>query len=165
MPWFFVDYWYIVLVIPAVILTLVAQIYVKVTFNRFGKVPCALTGAATSALIQQKNGLNLPIAAVRGSMTDYYDPVNRSIHLSDTVRDMATVSAVGVAAHETGHALQYAAGYRPAVFRTRIVPITNFASGISIYLVMLGLLLSFELLAYLGVFFFGFAVAMESKKS
>jgi len=161
MPWFFVDYWYIVLVIPAVILTLVAQIYVMVTFNRFGKVPCALTGAATSALIQQKNGLNLPIAAVRGSMTDYYDPVNRSIHLSDTVRDMATISAVGVAAHETGHALQYAAGYRPAVFRTRIVPITNFASGISIYLVMLGLLLSFELLAYLGVFFFGFAVLFQ----
>lgn len=161
MPWFFVDYWYIVLVLPAVFLTLVAQIHVKSVFSRYSRVPCALTGTAASRLIQQNNGLSLPIVAVNGSMTDFYDPVHRSIHLSNTVRDMATVSAVGVAAHETGHALQYAQNYGPAVLRTRIVPITNFASGISIYLVLFGLLLSFEFLAYVGVFCFGFAVLFQ----
>ncbi len=161
MFWWFMDYWYLVLVLPAVILTLIVQIRVKSVFHKYSQHTCAYTGAAASRMIQDANGLQLPIVPVAGSMTDYYDPRSRSIHLSDTVRDMATVAAVGVAAHETGHALQYAKGYFPARLRTTIVPVTNFASSISMYLVILGLVLSYDILAYAGVLCFGFAVFFQ----
>ncbi len=160
MLWF-MDYWYLVLVLPAVILTLIVQIRVKSVFNKYSRYDCAYTGSAASRMIQEANGMQLPIVPVAGSMTDYYDPRSRSIHLSDTVRDMATVAAVGVAAHETGHALQYAKHYFPARLRTAIVPVTNFASSISIYLVILGLALSYDVLAYAGVFCFAFAVLFQ----
>ncbi len=157
----FIDYWYLVLVVPAIILTMIAQIRVKSVFRKYSQHTCSYTGSAASRMIQDANGLQLPIVPVRGSMTDFYDPRSQSIHLSDTVRDEATVAAVGVAAHETGHALQYAKKYFPAHLRMAIVPITNFASSISSLLVILGLALSYDILAYAGVFCFGFAVVFQ----
>lgn len=161
MPLFMMDYWYLLLVVPAIILTLIAQVHVKQVFRRYSGVRSSMTGAEASRLIQSVRGLNLPILPVSGSMTDYYNPSDQTIHLSETVLDTATVSAVGVAAHETGHALQYADNYAPARIRMAIVPVTNFASTISTYLVVLGLIFSFYPLAYVGVGCFGFAVLFQ----
>lgn len=161
MPYFLIDYWYLVLVLPAVLFSLVAQIKVKSTFSKYSRVAGRLTGRAASETILRTAGLSVPVKSVGGSLTDHYDPRTNEIRLSEPVYDKATVAAVGVAAHETGHALQYAEGYGPIRLRTAIVPVTNIASTISPYLVILGLVLSLEPLAYLGVALFFMAVLFQ----
>ncbi len=157
------DYWYLILVIPALLIAAVAQIRVKSVFARYSRVPvrCGMSGAAASRFIQRQNGINVPIRAVSGSMTDFYDPTSNSISLSDTVRDQTSVAAVGVAAHETGHALQYANDYFPVRLRMGMVPVTNFASSISPVLIVLGLMLSLPTLAYIGIALFSMAVLFQ----
>ena len=120
-----------------------------------------MSGAEASRFIQRQNGINVPIRAVSGSMTDFYDPRSNSISLSDTVRDQTSVAAVGVAAHETGHALQYANDYFPVRLRMGMVPVTNFASSISPVLIVLGLMLSLPTLAYVGIALFSMAVLFQ----
>lgn len=157
------DYWYLILVIPALLIAAVAQIRVKSVFARYSRVPvrCGMSGAEASRFIQRQNGINVPIRAVSGSMTDFYDPRSNSISLSDTVRDQTSVAAVGVAAHETGHALQYANDYFPVRLRMGMVPVTNFASSISPVLIVLGLMLSLPTLAYIGIALFSMAVLFQ----
>ena len=154
--YYYMDYWYLILVVPALIITVWAQIKVSTTFKKYSKyaVGSGLTGVQASELIQQRHGLQVPCSQIAGSMTDHYDPRSNSIRLSETVYGVSSVAAVGVAAHETGHALQYAEGYWPIKLRMRLVPITNFASAASPWLLMLGLVLSFLPLAYLGVVIF-----------
>lgn len=157
------DYWYLILVVPALLIAVVAQIRVKSVFARYSRVPvrCGMSGAEASRFIQRQNGINVPIRAVSGSMTDFYDPKSNSISLSDTVRDQTSVAAVGVAAHETGHALQYANDYFPVRLRMGMVPVTNFASSISPVLIVLGLMLSLPTLAYIGIALFSMAVLFQ----
>ncbi len=157
------DYWYLILVVPALLIAAVAQIRVKSVFARYSRVPvrCGMSGAEASRFIQRQNGINVPIRAVSGSMTDFYDPKSNSISLSDTVRDQTSVAAVGVAAHETGHALQYANDYFPVRLRMGMVPVTNFASSISPVLIVLGLMLSLPTLAYVGIALFSMAVLFQ----
>ena len=157
------DYWYLILVVPALLIAAVAQIRVKSVFSRYSQVPvrCGMSGAEASRFIQRQNGINVPIRAVSGSMTDFYDPKSNSISLSDTVRDQTSVAAVGVAAHETGHALQYANDYFPVRLRMGMVPVTNFASSISPALIVLGLVLSLPTLAYIGIALFSMAVLFQ----
>lgn len=157
------DYWYLILVVPALLIAAVAQIRVKSVFARYSRVPvrCGMSGAEASRFIQRQNGINVPIRAVSGSMTDFYDPKSNSISLSDTVRDQTSVAAVGVAAHETGHALQYANDYFPVRLRMGMVPVTNFASSISPALIVLGLVLSLPTLAYIGIALFSMAVLFQ----
>ncbi len=157
------DYWYLILVVPALLIAAVAQIRVKSVFARYSRVPvrCGMSGAEASRFIQRQNGINVPIRAVSGSMTDFYDPKSNSISLSDTVRDQTSVAAVGVAAHETGHALQYANDYFPVRLRMGMVPVTNFASSISPVLIVLGLMLSLPTLAYIGIALFSMAVLFQ----
>ena len=157
------DYWYLILVVPALLIAAVAQIRVKSVFSRYSQVPvrCGMSGAEASRFIQRQNGINVPIRAVSGSMTDFYDPKSNSISLSDTVRDQTSVAAVGVAAHETGHALQYANDYFPVRLRMGMVPVTNFASSISPVLIVLGLMLSLPTLAYIGIALFSMAVLFQ----
>lgn len=157
------DYWYLILVVPALLIAAVAQIRVKSVFSRYSRVPvrCGMSGAEASRFIQRQNGINVPIRAVSGSMTDFYDPKSNSISLSDTVRDQTSVAAVGVAAHETGHALQYANDYFPVRLRMGMVPVTNFASSISPVLIVLGLMLSLPTLAYIGIALFSMAVLFQ----
>ena len=157
------DYWYLILVVPALLIAAVAQIRVKSVFSRYSQVPvrCGMSGTEASRFIQRQNGINVPIRAVSGSMTDFYDPKSNSISLSDTVRDQTSVAAVGVAAHETGHALQYANDYFPVRLRMGMVPVTNFASSISPALIVLGLVLSLPTLAYIGIALFSMAVLFQ----
>lgn len=163
MPFFYMDYWYLVLVVPALLISLWAQVRVKSVFARYSRcrVACGMTGREASLYIQRQNGISTGMAPVSGSMTDYYDSKNNSIHLSQTVYDQATVAAVGVAAHETGHALQYANNYGPVRLRMGMVPITNFASGLSPVLVLLGLVLGYDPLAWAGVLLFSAALLFQ----
>lgn len=163
MPFYYMDYWYLVLVLPAVLISLWAQLRVKSVFSKYSRrsVGCGMTGRQTSLYIQQQNGISTGMHAVAGSMTDYYDPRSNGIYLSETVGEVSTVAAVGVAAHETGHALQYAEGYGPVRLRMKMVPVTNFASSLSPVLVILGLALSFPALAWGGVVLFSLALLFQ----
>lgn len=163
MPFFYFDYWYLILVVPAVLVSLWAQIRVKSTFSKYSRltVHSGMTGAGACRYIQQVNGIQTGIEAVAGTLSDHFDPRSNTIRLSAEVYDRATVAAVGVAAHETGHALQHAEGYAPVKLRTRMVPVTNFASGLSPILILLGILFSMNALAYAGIALFSVATLFQ----
>ena len=157
------DYWYLVLVLPALLVSLWAQYKVKSTFNKYSNkmVNSGMTGADASRLIQQANGIHTGLESVSGSLSDHFDPRSNTIRLSTPVYGRATVAAVGVAAHETGHALQHAHGYGPVKVRTAMVPVTNFASGISPILIVLGIVLAMDPLAYAGIALFSVATLFQ----
>ncbi len=163
MPFYFMDYWYLVLVLPAILISLWAQIRVKSTFAKYSKraVASGMTGAEASRLIQQKNGISTGLEAVAGELSDHFDPRTNTIRLSSGVYGQATVAAVGVAAHETGHAIQHAQGYAPVNWRTKMVPITNFASGISPILIILGIVMAMDPLAYAGIALFSIVTLFQ----
>ena len=163
MPYYYgFDWSYIVYVLPALILAMWAQHNVNSTFKKYSRVPSMMTGADAARLVLQGYGIgNVGIGRVKGQLTDHYDPRSNSISLSETVYDVRTAAAVGVAAHEAGHAAQYAQNYGPIKLRAAIIPITNIGSNLAMPLVLLGLALSFESLAYLGVLCFGVSVVFQ----
>lgn len=165
MYYYGIDWTYIVFVLPAVLLALWAQINVKGTFAKYSRVPSerGMTGADAARLVLKKYGIDrdVGITHVSGQLTDHYDPRNNTISLSDPVFTSCTAAAVGVAAHEAGHAAQYAEGYFPIKIRTAIIPVTNIASTLAMPLVLLGLVFSYAPIAYLGVIFFGASVVFQ----
>lgn len=163
MGFFYMDYWYLVLVLPAVMLSVFAQIKVKSTFSKYSRklVASGMTGADASRFIQQRNGIQTGLEAVAGELSDHYDPRCNTIRLSSSVYGQATVAAVGVAAHETGHALQHAQGYAPVRWRTQLVPVTNFASGISPLLIIFGIMMGNDSLAYFGIALFSLVALFQ----
>ena len=107
---FWIDYWYIVLVLPAVLLALVAQITVKSTYSKYSSVKTVRgeTAAQVARRILDKNGLyEVQIERIQGNLTDHYDPRTNIVRLSETVYDSTPVAAIGVASHEVGHAIQH----------------------------------------------------------
>lgn len=165
MPYYYgIDLSYIVYVLPALLLALWAQYNVKSTFNKYSRVPSqnGMTGADAARLVLQSYGIgDVSVGQTPGQLTDHYDPRTNSISLSETVYDVRTAAAVGVAAHEAGHAAQYAQGYAPIKIRSAIIPITNIGSNLAMPLVLLGLLMSFQPLAMLGVICFGVSVVFQ----
>ena len=163
MPFFFMDYWYLVLVMPALLVSVWAQYKVKSTFGKYSnkRVASGMTGADASRCIQRANGIHTGLEAVAGSLTDHFDPRTNTVRLSTPVYGQASVAAVGVAAHETGHALQHVEGYAPVKLRTALVPVTNFASGISPILIILGLIMAMDPLAYAGIALFSVATLFQ----
>jgi Zn-dependent membrane protease YugP len=154
MPFFFIDYWYLILVIPAVLISLFAQIKVKTTFNKYSKVYArgGRTAADVARMILDKNGLhNVTVERVPGNLSDHYDPRSNTVRLSDSVYGSSSVSAIGVAAHEVGHAIQHAESYAPIKIRTAIIPVTNFGASISPFLILIGLLMGSYPLAMFGI--------------
>lgn len=138
------DIYYIVLVLPAVILSMWAQSKVNSNFKKYSKVYTRrnLTGFDAARQILDSNGLfDVKIESVRGNLTDHYDPKANVIRLSDSVRNSTSVAAVGVAAHEAGHAVQHAEGYTPIKLRNSIVPVANIGSQLAMPLIILGLVL------------------------
>ena len=110
-----------------------------------------MTGADSARRILNENGLTgVRIERVTGELTDHYDPRSNTIRLSESVYDAATTAAVGVAAHEAGHAVQYASGYFPIKLRAALIPVTQIGSNLAMPLVLLGLLMGFEQLAMIG---------------
>jgi Zn-dependent membrane protease YugP len=131
------------IVIPALIFALIAQCMVKSAFEKYSKVRNSrgLTGAEAARKILDENGLyNVAIEHVSGNLTDHYDPKANVVRLSDSVFSSSSVAAVGVAAHETGHAVQHATGYTPIKIRSAIIPVTQLGSTLAVPLVLLGLI-------------------------
>ena len=155
----------IIILIPAIIFSIAAQIMVKSAFSEYSKVRNSrgLTGADAAREILDRNGLsNVRIEHISGSLTDHYDPTANVIRLSDDVYGSATVAAVGVAAHEAGHAVQYAEGYYPIKIRNAIIPVTRFGSSLSTPLVILGLVLSLDFLITAGILLFCAVVLFQA---
>ena len=160
----YIDWTYIVYVLPALIFALIAQGIVKSAFAKYSKVfsTRGVTGYMAARTILDANGLSdVNIERVAGKLTDHYDPRTNCIRLSESVFDSASVGAIGVAAHEAGHAVQYATGYLPIKIRSAIIPMTNIGSTLAFPLVLIGIALSFPGLAYLGVAVFGLAVFFQ----
>lgn len=161
---FFIDYWYIILVVPALLLGLYAQTKVNSTFRRFSSVKNArgLTGAQAARQILDENGLqDIRIDRIAGELTDNYDPRNGVVHLSQSVYDSTSVAAIGVAAHETGHAIQHAVGYAPLRLRTAIIPVTQIGSSLSPILLILGILFSWDPLIQAGIVLFSLVALFQ----
>jgi Zn-dependent membrane protease YugP len=156
----FFDPMYFVFMLPGLIFMLWAQHRVKSTYQKFSKVPNdqRLTGAQTARLVLDRAGLqNVPIEPVRGELSDHYDPRSRVLRLSDGVYGVASVAAMGIAAHEAGHAMQHAQAYAPLQMRTAIVPAVNIGSNLGIFVLIAGLFLANQTLAWVGVALFALA--------
>ena len=152
--WFFIDYWYVVLIIPTLILGIVAQIKVQTTYKKFSTVFSRKgnTAASVARKILDKNGLyDVRIERVSGELTDHFDPRDNVVRLSQNVHDSTSVAAIGVAAHEVGHAIQYAQAYKPMKVRTAIIPVTRIGSMLAPILIILGFLALGETYAMLGI--------------
>lgn len=164
MYYYGIDITYIILVIPAVIFTIWAQFNVQSTFKKYSKVPSSdgMTGYDSARKILDTNGLyHVQIERISGNLTDHYDPRSNIIRLSDNVYDARTASAVGVAAHEAGHAVQHSQNYAPMNFRSAIIPATRIGSNLAMPLIILGFVFSFSILAYLGVAFFALSTLFQ----
>ncbi len=158
------DLTYFILVIPAMIFAFWAQANVKSTFSKYTKVVSkrGMTGFDAARRILDANGLsNVRISKVQGDLTDHFNPKDNTVYLSDTVHSVASAAAVGVAAHEAGHAVQFAVGYTPMKVRSAIIPITNIGSNLAMPLVLLGIVLSYPTLAYIGVIAFGLSTLFQ----
>lgn len=159
-----IDSTYIILVLPALLLAMWAQMRVKGTFARYSKMGNrqGLTGAEAARAILDRSGLgSIPVEPVRGQLTDHYDPRSRVVRLSEQVYSSRSVAAIGVAAHECGHAVQHATGYGPLSLRNSSVTVTNFASNMAIPIFFIGLLFNSESFALAGIVLFSFAVALS----
>jgi Zn-dependent membrane protease YugP len=153
-----------ILIVLAFILTIWAQFRVKGTFKKWTSVPAnsGLTGYQAARRMLDANGLhNIPIEPVRGTLTDHYDPIHRVVRLSEPVYYENSISAISVACHEVGHAIQHSEKYPMLVLRHRIFPVVNFASGVAPFLFIAGILFSALNLIGLGVIFFSVAVAFQ----
>ena len=168
MPYGYGYYYYFdptyILIIIGVVISLWASARVKTTYAKYSRVRSmsGLTGAQAAERILHSAGIyDVRIEHVSGNLTDHYDPKNRVLRLSDSVYNSASVAAVGVAAHECGHAIQDARGYVPLKVRGAIVPVANLGSQLFWPLFLLGLIFSMEPLVNLGILLFLFALVFQ----
>ena len=152
---FFFDPMYFLFIAPALILAAWAQLKVKATFARAMRIPARLSGAAAARHILDQAGCqDVAIEQIGGQLSDHYDPRARVLRLSGDVYQQRTAAAVGIAAHEAGHALQHAHNYMPLVVRNAAVPAAQFGPGASFILLILGVLLNNPMLVWLGIIAF-----------
>jgi len=164
MPYYGIDTWYIVLVIPAIILSMIASASVKSTYAKYAKVFSrrGMTGSELASEILRRNGIyDISVGHVSGELTDHFSPKEKIIRLSDGVYDSSSVAALGIAAHEAGHVVQYHTNYAPISWRNTILPVVNIGSSISIPLVILGLLFGFPFFTNIGIALFFFVVVFQ----
>ena len=158
------DTTYLLLVVPALLIALIAQIQVKSAFSRYARVRCTsgLTGAQAAQRILQANGItDVRIEHISGKLTDHFDPQAKVIRLSDEVYGVASIAAVGVAAHEAGHAVQYATDYAPIRIRAAIIPATRIGSNLSWPLLIAGLIFNWSVLVWAGILLFGLVTVFQ----
>ncbi len=168
MPYYYwgFDPTYLLVVIGAII-CLIASARVKTTFNKYAQYRSmsGMTGAQAAERILRAAGIyDVSIQHVSGNLTDHYHPGKKTLNLSDSVYNSTSVAAIGVAAHECGHAIQHQQGYVPLTLRTAIVPVANIGSSLSWPLILIGLLFSREtgtFLINLGILCFSFAVLFQ----
>lgn len=155
---------YLLFMVPGLVLVLIAQFKVKSAYNKYSKVANTrhMTGADAAAEVLKMSGVgDVAIRRVSGEMTDHYNPKDNSIYLSEGVYDSTSIAAVGIAAHEAGHAVQYAENYGPIKARMAILPICNFGSRFGIPLAFLGAILNVLELVWLGLLLFGLTLLFQ----
>lgn len=161
---YYFDPTYILIIIAAVI-SVIAQIAVSSSFSKYSRVASmsGMTGARTAEHILRANGItDVSVQRVSGKLTDHYNPSTKVLNLSDSVYGSSSVAAIGVAAHECGHAIQHARGYVPLSLRTALVPVANIGSQLSWFFIILGIILSFnQLLITVGIVMFSAAVLFQ----
>ncbi len=157
----FFDPLYFIIVGPFFLLGLLAQFWVKSAFSSGQNVPTYLSGAEAAREIMRRNGLDLPIECIPGELSDHYDPSAKVLRLSQAVYEGRNAAAVGVAAHEVGHALQDAERYPALVVRNMAVPMASLGSGAGIWLFVLGLIFSMEALVLAGIVLFSCVVFFQ----
>lgn len=153
---------YCILLIPVMLLSLWAQYQVSSAFRKYSERPNdrGITGADAAKAVLEAHGIkDVPVFRIEGSLTDHFDPRENSINLSEDVYRAATIAAVGVAAHEAGHAVQYAEGYFFARVRSALLPATQFGSKFSFVLLVAGMLLYSQSLLFAGIIAFSLTTA------
>lgn len=161
---FFYFDWTILLILPGFIISLIAQIKVSTTFNKYSKMKTlkGLSGAAAARKILDANGLrHVRIEQIRGKLTDHYDPRANVIRLSESVYHATSPAAIGVAAHEVGHAIQYAKNYAPINVRMKIIPVTKFGSMLAMPVFFIGLIFAMPELTLLGIILYSLLVIFQ----
>ena len=165
MPYFYgFDTYYLVLVIPALILSMYAQFRVSSTFRKYSAVfnERGLTGAQVARKILDANNLtDIVVQPTAGNLTDNYNPVNKTVNLSESVYNSTSVAALGVAAHETGHAIQHAHRYIPINIRSAVFPVVRISSTAAIPLAILGFITGLEILINVGIILFSAVVFFQ----
>ena len=166
------DYTVLLFVLPAALLSMYAQFLVKNRFSTYDKVKSkrGITGAQAAKYLLQKNGItDVKIAHINGSLSDNYNPTNKVLSLSDSTFNSTSTAAIGVAAHETGHAIQHATNYSPLNLRKTLIPVANLGSKIGPTLAVIGIAMGqtaeaqsnlalFQLISNIGLLLFGGAV-------
>ncbi|NMP36613.1 MAG: zinc metallopeptidase [Clostridiales bacterium] len=151
---YFYDYYYIVLVVPMLLLSVIAQVKVKSAYSKYSHVQNSrgLTGASAAYAVLNHYGIsNVAIEPTEGNLTDHYDPRTNVIRLSTGVYNSTSVAAVGIACHEAGHAAQHAEGYSPIKIRNAVLPVCNIGSTLGIPLAIIGFFMGFEPLVVIGI--------------
>ncbi|MCE5275582.1 MAG: zinc metallopeptidase [Syntrophaceae bacterium] len=160
----FFDPLYIIMIVPAFLLSLFAQFRVKSTYSRYSKVATSrgVTGAQAARRILDSEGItDVSIELSRGFLSDHYDPRSRVLRLSEGVYAGDSLASVGVAAHEAGHAIQHARGYAPLQLRSALVPISSLGSNLAWPLLIIGFIFMAKSFIMAGILFFTFAVLFQ----
>ncbi len=166
MSLYYFDKTYLIFILPAIIISFIASARVNSAFAKYSKIGNrrAITGAQAAYNVLASHGItNVRIEHVSGRLTDHFDPRTNTIRLSDAVYNSATIAAVGVAAHEAGHAVQHAVGYVPNKIRSAIVPAVNIGSKLSWIVILIGLFLpvQYEIVLYIGIALFSLTVVFS----
>lgn len=168
MPYGYYGYYFdptYILIIIAAIISLIAQWRVNSAFSKYSRVASmsGMTGAQAARMILQSNGINdVSEQRISGKLTDHYNPSTKVLNLSESVYGSTSVAAIGVAAHECGHAIQHARGYFPLSLRTALVPVANIGSQLSWVFIIVGAILSFnQTLITIGIIMFSAAVLFQ----
>ncbi|MBI5301175.1 MAG: zinc metallopeptidase [Chloroflexi bacterium] len=162
---FYFDPLYLLFAAPALLLAMFAQWRVSSAYDKYTKIRNArnLTGLQVAEYLLRQNGLNLNVAGTPGNLTDHYDPRDKTLYLSDGVARTPSVAALGIVAHEVGHAVQDSQGYAPMRLRAWLVAPANIGPWVGYILFIIGVVINFSGLVWLGIVFFSasliFAVA------
>lgn len=154
---------YLIYILPGFLLALYAQSKIRTNFDKYSRVTNreGLTGRSVAEAILKNHGIyDVTIDRVRGSLTDHYDPSHKVLRLSDPVYDSTSIAALGIAAHECGHAIQHHESYAPLSMRNAIVPAANLGSNLSFIFILIGLF-AFEPLLKLGIALFAITVLFQ----
>ncbi len=160
----FFDPMYFIVIAPGLILSLWASWRVKSAFNKYSKIRSArgLTGAEAAEEMLRNNGItDVKVLATSGMLSDHYNPLNKTLNLSEEVYGSNSIAAIGVATHEAGHALQHAAHYAPLWARSALVPTANVGSGIGYFVMVLGLMFSSANMVLAGAVLFSMVLLFQ----
>ena len=158
MPFYYgFDIYYLIIIVPALLFGLWAQSQVNTNFQKYSKIGTmrGMTGAQAAEYILQQNGIyDVEVRHISGHLSDNFNPKNKTINLSDSVYNSTSIAAIGVAAHEAGHAVQHAVNYKPIRIREMIIPVTQIGSWLYLPIIFVGFLFSSQYLVNLGIILF-----------